>query len=285
MTSHSWRGGMDKTESMRRDWDARATKDAFYYIATWRKDWDVSGFFKSGEDDYQRLVAPVLDRFGFAPQGKRALELGCGAGRMTSAFVSQFAHVTAVDISAEMLERAKQLLPDVKNVVWKHSNGKDLSETKDESIDFLFSYLVLQHLPDEKLVKDYIGEMLRVLKPSGICLFQFNGMEKPNMNWKGRLSWGVIDSLWLIRLPRMSRFVAHSLGLDPDMAGKTWNGAAMSAERVIEAVSSSGGTVLQLSGEGTAMAWCCAKKMASVSGNDLRPNADGDETRSPVDAG
>lgn len=28
-------------------WDASATKDAFYYIASWRNDWDVSGFFKS----------------------------------------------------------------------------------------------------------------------------------------------------------------------------------------------------------------------------------------------
>ncbi len=259
---------MDKTESMRRDWDTRAAKDAFYYIATWRKDWDVSGFLESGEDDYQRLVAPVLDRFDFVPQGKRALELGCGAGRMTSAFVRQFAHVTAVDISAEMLERAKQMLPNVKNVAWKHSNGEDLRDTEDESIDFVFSYLVLQHLPDEKLVKDYIREMLRVLKPSGICLFQFNGTERRNMNWKGRLAWGLIDSLWAIRMAGLSRFVARSLGCDPDMAGRSWNGAAMSSESVIQAVNDSGGTVLQLSGENTAMAWCCAKKTASVSGND-----------------
>jgi SAM-dependent methyltransferase len=254
---------MDKTESMRRDWDARAAKDAFFYIATWRKDWDVSGFFKSGEEDYQRLVAPVLDRFGFAPRGKRALELGCGAGRMTSAFVRQFDHVTAVDISAEMLDRAKQLLPDVENVTWKHSNGQDLSDTEDASIDFVFTYLVLQHLPEGKLVRNYIREMLRVLKPSGVCLFQFNGMEKPNMNWKGRLAWGVIDGLWLIHLSSLSRFVARSLGLDPDMAGRSWNGAAMSEKQVIEAVSSSGGAVLQLSGEGTAMAWCCARKTVS----------------------
>lgn len=267
---------MDKTEYMRRDWDARAAKDAFFYIATWRKNWDVSDFFKSGEEDYQRLVEPVLERFEFAPRGKRALELGCGAGRMTSAFVRRFDHVTAVDISAEMLDRAKQLLPDVENVTWKHSNGVDLRETEDASIDFVFTYLVLQHLPEEELVRNYIREMLRVLKPSGMCLFQFNGMEKPNMNWKGRLAWGAVDGLWLIRLSGLGRLVARSLGFDPDMAGKSWNGAAMSRERVIEAVSGSGGAVLQFSGEGTAMAWCCARKTA--------PNPAGREIRVPVDA-
>jgi SAM-dependent methyltransferase len=254
---------MDKTEHMRRDWDARAAKDAFFYIATWRKGWDASDFFKSGEEDYQRLVAPVLDRFGFEPRGKQALELGCGAGRMTSALVTRFDHVTAVDISAEMLNRARQLLPGVENVRWKHSNGADLRDIKDASIDFVFTYLVLQHLPDENLVRNYIREMLRVLKPSGMCLFQFNGMEKPNMNWKGRFAWGVIDGLWLLHLSGFSRFVARSLGFDPDMAGKSWNGAAMSRERVMEAVSSSGGAVLDLFGEGTAMAWCCARKAAS----------------------
>ena len=28
-------------ESMRRDWDERARKDAYFYIATWRKDWEA----------------------------------------------------------------------------------------------------------------------------------------------------------------------------------------------------------------------------------------------------
>lgn len=253
---------MNKTEYMRRDWDARAAKDAFYYIASWRKDWDASAFFKSGDDDYQHLVAPILERFGFAPGGKRALELGCGAGRMTRAFTSHFGHVTAVDISAEMLGRAKQLLPGVENIALKHSNGQDLGDTEADSIDFVFSYLVLQHLPDEELVRGYIREMLRVLRVSGICLFQFNGMEKPNMNWKGRLAWGVIDSLWLIRLPGISRFVARSLGFDPDMAGRSWHGTAMTAQHVVEAINICGGTVLQISGEGTPMAWCCARKGA-----------------------
>jgi SAM-dependent methyltransferase len=259
---------MDKIECMRRDWDARAAKDAFYYIATWRNDWDVPGFFKSGEEDYERLVAPTLDRFAFAPAGKSMLELGCGAGRMTHAFARHFSYVTAVDVSMQMLDRAKELLPGVENICWKQANGADLNDTPGSSVDFVFSYLVLQHLPNERLVRGYIREMVRVLKVSGICLFQFNGSEKPTMNWKGRLVWSFIDGLWVIHLAELSRLVARWLGLDPAMVGKSWRGTEMTTQRVIEAVNASGGTVLELSGEGTPMTWCCARKLARSSAND-----------------
>ena len=47
------------TKSIRQDWDERARKNAFYYIASWRSDWDLDSFFESGEDDYKRLVEPI----------------------------------------------------------------------------------------------------------------------------------------------------------------------------------------------------------------------------------
>ena len=68
---------------MRRDWDARARRNAFVYIASWRKDWEETSFFESGEQDYQRLVEPILKQLQFDPASKSMAELGCGAGRMT----------------------------------------------------------------------------------------------------------------------------------------------------------------------------------------------------------
>ena len=251
---------MNRADSMRQEWDARARKDAFYYIASWRKDWDLSDFLESGEKDYERLVLPTLNRVGFSPAGKAMLELGCGAGRMTHAFAARFGRVFALDVSAEMLDRAQRMLEGAGNVQLIHANGLDLAEVASESVDFAFSYLVLQHMPDQKTVSRNVRELLRVLKESGVCLFQFNGMTKPTMNWKGELAWKLIDGLWSIHLPAMSRTVARILGFDPDMAGKSWHGTAMTVESVIEAVNAARGTVLELSGERTAMAWCCAKK-------------------------
>jgi ubiquinone/menaquinone biosynthesis C-methylase UbiE len=254
---------MGIAKSMRQEWDERARKDAFFYIASWRRNWNVSDFLKSGEDDYQRFVAPVLNRYGFSPMGKRMLELGCGAGRMTHVFATHFSHVTALDVSTQMLDRARQILPSVANITWAQANGADLGSIATESMDFAFSYLVLQHLPDEKLVCAYIHEMLRTLTPTGVCLFQFNASYAPNMNWKGRLGWGCVDTLWAIHLPVVSRFVARRLGFDPEMAGKSWHGTALATETVIETVNASGGTILEIQGKDTPMAWCCARKVKS----------------------
>jgi ubiquinone/menaquinone biosynthesis C-methylase UbiE len=247
-------------ESMRQDWDTRARKDAFFYIASWRKDWNESSFLQSGEDDYKHFVADVLQRHQFSPEGKSMLELGCGAGRMTRSFAQRFDRVLACDVSEEMLERARTLHREISNISWMHGNGADLTGIPSGSVDFVFSYLVLQHLPSEVLFHAYVREILRVLANGGICIFQFNGTTTQNMNWKGRMAWAFLNSLWALRLGNVSKSIATLLGFDPEMTGRTWHGVAVRPQGVVETVEKNGGFVLEKSGRDTPMAWCCAQK-------------------------
>ncbi len=256
---------MSLAESMRRDWDERARKDAFHYIATWGQDWDPASFFASGEEDYQRFVEAVFARWEWEPQGKAMLELGCGAGRMTRSFGQRFARVHACDISPEMLDRAKALLPEAANIVWLLGDGKSLAGVNSASLDFVFSYIVLQHLPTGALVFQYVREMLRVLKPQGAFLFQFNSTRTPTMNRAGRLAWGVVDALWSLRMNRASRALALWMGFDPAMAGKSWRGASVEAGRMREILQSAGGTLQEVIGADTPMTWCWGLK---TPGND-----------------
>ncbi len=248
---------------MRQDWDQRARRDAFHYIASWRKDWDPQSFFASGEEDYQGLVAPVLSELSFDPAGKAMLELGCGAGRMTRSFARRFGRVFAFDVSAEMLGRAQALLDGAPNVIWVQGNGLDLSTVASRSVEFVFSYLVLQHLPEETLALRYIGEMLRVLRDGGVFLFQFNGSRAATMNWKGRLSWSLVDACWSLGLTGASRRTAALLGLDPNVAGKSWRGAALDAGKVCQAVGAAGGSARGMNGENTPMSWCWGMKQGA----------------------
>src|SRR6266481_3829263 len=248
------------TKIMSRDWDARARKNAFHYIASWRKEWDPESFIASGEEDFERLVVPVLARCGLPAVGNCMLELGCGAGRMTSSFAKRFELVYALDLSQEMLSRGRQMHSAQKNILWLRSNGVDLSSVASDSIDFVFSYLVLQHLPKEELVLQYLREMLRVLRPGGAFLFQFNGGLEPTMNWRGRLSWGITDALWAVRLGVLSRTAATAFGLDPALVGKSWRGASIAAGSVTECVNLSSGVVREINGENTPMAWCCGRR-------------------------
>ena len=254
---------MDLPEQMRRDWDERARRNAFRYIASWKREWDLDSFLESGRRDYAALVMPALERCGISSTGSLMVELGCGAGRMTACFSERFKKVLALDLSAEMLERARLTHKNAANVLWLRVDGSDLACIGDNSADFIFSYLVLQHLPSEELVFAYVREMLRVLQPMGAFLFQFNGSHKPTMNLRGRLAWGAVDTFWSARMPILGKAAAKLFGLDPCTAGKSWRGAAIDAGKILAAVASSGGEVRELAGKSTPMAWCCGVKKAT----------------------
>jgi SAM-dependent methyltransferase len=72
----------------------------------------------------------------------------------------------------------------------------DLSKLGDKTIDFAFSHIVLQHMPELVFALRYIREMLRVLKPGGMFLFQFNWVPTTTMNWKSRMAWRMVDFPW-----------------------------------------------------------------------------------------
>ena len=249
---------------MRRDWDERARKDAFHYVATWRKDWTRKTFLESGNEEYVKFVEPVLVELKFVPDGASMLEVGCGAGRMTGSFARRFVTVNALDISTTMQDFAKENLAEFRNIHWIIGDGTTFSAVPNDSVDFVFSYLVLQHLPTEDLVLAYIREMVRVLKPNGIFLFQYNGTKRATMNWKGRLAWGAVDALWALNLGRASQAVARLLGFDPETAGKSWRGASLRAGKVVETLQAVGGIAVQITGDQTPMAWCRGKKAVTV---------------------
>jgi len=248
------------SDNMRRDWDERARQDAFKYIASWREDWDEASFFESGEQDYLRFVDPFLQRIQFAPATKSMAELGSGIGRMTRSFARRFGSVFAIDISREMQERAKKLLASYPNIRWILSDGESSLSIEDNSVDFIFSYLVLQHMPNRAVLFASIAEMLRVLRPEGVFLFQFNGSVQPTMNWKGRAISGILDSFSSLGLQRLSKFLARSFGIDPGMIGKTWRGAALSTKEIAQAVTAARGNPEGFLDPNTPFTWCYGSK-------------------------
>jgi ubiquinone/menaquinone biosynthesis C-methylase UbiE len=252
--------GGSVTKAMRKDWDERARKNAFHYIASWRLKWDDESFLSSGEEDFARLVTPVLERCRLPTSGGTMLELGCGVGRMTHSFAKRYQRVYAFDLSQEMLGRAREIHKQRSNILWLRGNGSDLSCLASGSVDFVFSYLVLQHFPQEALAFRYVEEFLRVLRSGGTFLFQFNGGMAPTMNLRGRTAWGIVDALWSVRLRKMSQGLAAAFGFDPNAAGKSWRGVAINARRMTEEVKAAGGDVRELRGENTPMVWCCGVK-------------------------
>lgn len=83
--------------------------------------------------------------------------------------------VYAVDISGEMVRRARMALANHDNVVIEQNSGQDLSVLGDIRVDFAFSYIVFQHIPSKHVIECYIREVYRVLRFGGLFKFQVQG--------------------------------------------------------------------------------------------------------------
>jgi SAM-dependent methyltransferase len=131
--------------------------------------WDLDSFFASGVDE----VAAVLSRSEARPaRFKAALDFGCGAGRIVRALSARFELCYGIDSSAEMIRLAREFNLDVQNCVFERKSYPLLSEIRSNSIDFVYSSFVLQHLASEREVLDYVREFVRVVRPGGTIVFQ-----------------------------------------------------------------------------------------------------------------
>jgi SAM-dependent methyltransferase len=234
-------------DEVRKDWDERARKDPFFFVDSARAWSGPDEFFAAGTESYRRLVEPELRALGVDPAGKRLLELGCGVGRMTGPFAERFGRVVAVDVSGEMLRLGQRYLAGAPNVDWVQVSGADLSPFPDAIFDVAFTHLVLQHVPDEATALRLVQEMLRVLRPGGAFLIEFNSQPR-DLSRRGRVARVVgLDGLLRRALARRT---------DPLQAGPTWDGAVLDVRRVLEAVWERGGAVTSLEGWRTTETWC-----------------------------
>jgi ubiquinone/menaquinone biosynthesis C-methylase UbiE len=71
-----------------------------------------------------------------------------------------------------MVEGARELNGNVEGVSFVVNVATDLSVFADGSFDFVYSNIVLQHVPDRRAIESYIGEFCRVLRPGGLLIFQ-----------------------------------------------------------------------------------------------------------------
>jgi ubiquinone/menaquinone biosynthesis C-methylase UbiE len=164
-------------ENMRREWDQRARENARYYVATGQTDWSDQEFFRLGEQSVAEDILNDMENVcqGKDPKGMRVLEIGCGAGRVTRALGRIFGEVHAVDVSGEMVARAREAVADLPHVHIYQNNGYDLSVIPALEFDFAYSFIVFQHIPSRDIIENYVREVARLLRPEGLFKFQVQG--------------------------------------------------------------------------------------------------------------
>lgn len=178
-------------ERMRADWNRRAREDAYFYAAFARQHQSDAEFFASASETIATLEGE-LGRLAPSPVSeRRALEIGCGPGRLMLPMSRHFGEIHGVDISEGMVALARERLKGTPARVHVTPNS-DLAMFPGDFFDFVYSYTVFQHIPSREVVLNYMRESRRVLKPGGVLCCQLRGtppmpteLEREAETWTG----------------------------------------------------------------------------------------------------
>ncbi len=161
-------------DDVSRTWTRLGEEDPMWAVLTDAEKsggrWREEDFLATGVAE----IAAVLDRLtdlGLAPGRGRALDFGCGAGRLSHGLAQAgFGEVLGVDVSPTMLAAARRTVT-APACRFEQVAGADLAGVATASADLVYSCRVLQHMPPP-LAHGYVQEFHRVVRPGGVVVFQ-----------------------------------------------------------------------------------------------------------------
>ena len=159
------------------DWEIFGKTDPYFAVLTAPEfhgqlsDAARKKFFDSGEEHVETILSIIRERLdsSFAPE--RALDFGCGVGRVLIPLARTCREVTGVDVSPSMLAEARRNCDAAGATGVQLLLGDDDLSAVTGWFDFVHSYIVLQHVPverGERLVK----RLTAMLAPGGVGMFQ-----------------------------------------------------------------------------------------------------------------
>jgi glycosyltransferase involved in cell wall biosynthesis/SAM-dependent methyltransferase len=159
---------------IQRSWDQFGSDDPFWAVLTNPNKkggrWSEAEFFDTGRHDI-RAALQRITALGIGLNFGKALDFGCGPGRLMQALAEHFREVHGVDIAPSMIALAHQLNRFGERCIYHLNDRPDLRLFDANTFDLVYSWLVLQHMP-KQLALGYIAEFARVTKPGGVIVFQ-----------------------------------------------------------------------------------------------------------------
>lgn len=161
-------------KELQTNWNEFGKTDPLYAILTYEgkenNKWDLDEFFGTGMQEIDDRMNHVHS-LGLKISREKALDFGCGVGRLTQALAYHFNEVFGVDIAPSMIELARKYNRHGDRCRYILNDADDLSLFPDDSFDFIYSNITLQHMKP-RYSKRYIKEFVRTLSSDGLMIFQ-----------------------------------------------------------------------------------------------------------------
>jgi 2-polyprenyl-3-methyl-5-hydroxy-6-metoxy-1,4-benzoquinol methylase len=165
---------MPDNESINNEWQERAKRDGLASVMRASHDDQTTNIAAA---NMETAILKFIDKNYGSLSGKRVLEIGTGIGRFTRPLAERAKSVTTVDMTSEMIERAKIKLKDLKNIEYIESEIKDLQFNTNE-FDLVFDCWVLMHVLHEDDLTKSLEVIANAAPTSIICEYTEQGVKK-----------------------------------------------------------------------------------------------------------
>ena len=155
----------------------------------------IETFYESGKPYIDEIVGKLEQATGSKPSG-RALDFGCGVGRLAEAMTEHAREVVGLDVSPGMLALARA----------RGGKATYVDRAPDGPFDWINSFIVLQHIPPER-GEAILRDLLTRLAPGGAVSLQLTVWRDARHQWPQATGWRKLVhgsrylQRWASRLP------------------------------------------------------------------------------------
>jgi len=134
---------------MQENWNKWGETDPLYAILTYPQKqggkWQLEEFFETGTREINDVLSYVKG-LGIPVPRRRALDFGCGVGRLTQALARYFNEVCGVDVAPSMIEWAQKYNCCGDRCLYFMNASDDLAIFPNDHFDFIYTNITVTYM-------------------------------------------------------------------------------------------------------------------------------------------
>ena len=218
-------------------WENNAKKNASWAVLSDPNSFDMenSDFFASGSCHIDLLMNEIKELNLDNLKREKAMDFGCGIGRLTRALSLHYQKIIGVDVSQTMIDKAMVANKDYPRCRFVCNNESDLQKFSSEKLDLFLSLIVFQHIPPP-YNETYFLSALDLLKPGAIAIIQ--AVSKRKKGLKNRLRSALPEKFFRLKHQLLKSHIPYVTMY------------SLEFERVLALIEKSGATLIKANEDG-----------------------------------